>query len=155
VAFVVFLRQFSQVRFNHLFAHFRLKNYNKILQAWGVSVGGTILQNALIRKLPENAILGQEKALTTGQQLAYAIVPLISTLSQPLQDEVRQAFLESFREVWIAFAVCAAIGLFSWFAMKNYPLKKSVDQEWGIDRSRKHPEPEIEVVQGTEKQVNS
>ncbi|KAF8185732.1 MFS general substrate transporter [Pholiota molesta] len=135
VAFVVFLRQFSQ--------------------AWGVSVGGTILQNALIRKLPESAILGQEKALTTGQQLAYAVIPLIGTLPQPLQREVRQAFLESFREVWIAFGVCAAVGLCSWCAMRVYPLKKSVDGKWGIDRSRKESETRIEVVRDTEKQVNS
>ncbi|KAF9477032.1 iron permease [Pholiota conissans] len=124
VAFVVFLRQFSQ--------------------AWGVSVGGTILQNALKRKLPESAILGQEQVLTNGQQLAYAIVPLIPTLPQPLQLEVSQAFLESFREVWIAFAICAAIGLCSWFAMKNYPLKKSIDGKWGIDRSKKEPEKKMD-----------
>jgi hypothetical protein len=58
-------------------------------------------------------------------------------MPEALRSQVQSAFLQAFREIWIAFAVCAAIGLVSCFAMKNYPLKKSIDGKWGIDRSEK------------------
>ncbi|KAF9477036.1 MFS general substrate transporter [Pholiota conissans] len=117
MALVVFLRQFSQ--------------------AWGVAIWGTILQNALQKKLPVDAIFAQDSVLTNGQQLAYAVIPLIPTMPETLRSEVQGAFLEGFRDIWIAFAVCAAVGLISCSAMKNYPLKRAIDGRWGIDRSEK------------------
>ncbi|KAF4623793.1 hypothetical protein D9613_001285 [Agrocybe pediades] len=115
VAFITFLRQFSQ--------------------AWGVAIGGTILQNALKSRIP-TSVLGQEGVQQSGQ-IAYAIVPLISGLGDPLKDQVQQAFVDSFRRVWIAFTACSAVGTLSLFVMKNYPLKKTVDGKWGINRDRK------------------
>ncbi|KAF8185726.1 MFS general substrate transporter [Pholiota molesta] len=105
MALVVFLRQFSQ--------------------AWGVAIWGTILQNALQKKLPVDAILAQDDIFANGQQLAYAVIPLIPAMPEALRSQVQSAFLQAFREIWIAFAVCAAVGL------------KSIDGKWGIDRSEK------------------
>ncbi|KAF8157257.1 major facilitator superfamily domain-containing protein [Crassisporium funariophilum] len=115
VAFLTFLRQFSQ--------------------AWGVAVGGTILQNSIKKKLPSTLLLAEH--LSEDGQLAYALIPLVPGLPQPLKRQVQDAFLQSLREVWIAFEICTVVGLASFFAMRNYPLKKTVDGKWGIDRERK------------------
>ncbi|KAJ3512851.1 hypothetical protein NLJ89_g3284 [Agrocybe chaxingu] len=115
VAFLTFFRQFSQ--------------------AWGVAIGGTILQNALKTRIPSSIII--EDHLSSADQLAYAIIPLIPAMPHPLKGQVQDAFLQSLRHVWIAFEICGGVGMATFFVMKTYPLKKNVDGKWGIDRERK------------------
>jgi len=69
-------------------------------------------------------------------EIAYAIIPLISTLPQPLKSQVQNIFSACLKRVWIAFTICNGIGFLSFFAMKNYPLKKTIDGKWGIDREK-------------------
>jgi len=87
-------------------------------------------------KIPAEFLNNIGSSAPTGQ-IAYAIVPLIPGLNPPIKEQVQDAFVESFKRVWIAFTVCSAVGMLSFFIMKNYPLKKTVDGKWGIDKERK------------------
>lgn len=58
-------------------------------------------------------------------------------MSEPLRTQVREAFSGSFRNVWIAFTICNAVGFLTFFGMKNFTLAKTTDGKWGIDRAPK------------------
>ncbi|TFK39902.1 MFS general substrate transporter [Crucibulum laeve] len=113
VALLVFLRLFSQ--------------------AWGVALGGTILQNALQEDLPRSLLT----QYSDGAQIAYSIVPTIPGMAQPLKSEVQTAFVRGFRVLWIAIEIFCAVGILSIFVMKDIPLRKTVDKRWGLNREEK------------------
>ncbi len=96
-------------------------------------------------------MISQNTFLINSRQLAYGIIPLIPTLEPELQMQIRIAFLQSFKQVWIAFTVCAAVGLLTCSITREYSLKKSVDDDWGIDHSRGHTSSSAESEKDTEK----
>lgn len=96
-------------------------------------------------------MIAQNTSLINNRQLAYGIIPLIPTLEPVLQMQIREAFLQSFKQVWIAFTVCAAVGLLTCAVTREYSLKKSVDDDWGIDHSRDHPPPSSKSEKDAEK----
>ncbi|KAF8058204.1 MFS general substrate transporter [Lyophyllum atratum] len=100
-------------------------------QAWGVAIGGTILQNALKRYLPSALLL----QFPEGAEIAYSIVPTIPTLSEPLKHEVQDAFLRGFRVLWISTEVICAAGAMSVFFMRDVPLRTTVDKKWGLKKN--------------------
>lgn len=63
-------------------------------QTWGVTVGATILQNELSKKLPLDFLA---MFPSQGVEIAYAVIPTIPSLSEPLRTEVREAFAESLK----------------------------------------------------------
>ncbi|KAJ6544422.1 MFS general substrate transporter [Mycena capillaripes] len=117
VAFLTFLRVFSQ--------------------AWGVSIGGAILQNSLLEKIPASVIA----TLPQNTEIAYTIIPLIADMSQTLKTEVQFAFHESLREVWIAMAVLSSVGLCTLVLIKDIPLQTTTDKKWSTVDEKKKPPP--------------
>ncbi|KAK7059979.1 iron permease [Favolaschia claudopus] len=109
LAFFVFLRNFSLV--------------------WGVTVGGTVLQNQLHKRLPAEFAA----QFPGGVEIAYAAIPLIRTLEEPLKTQVRNAFADSLKIVWWVTTGIAGLGLLCSLGMKHYPLHTSVDKDWGLD----------------------
>ncbi|KAG6844975.1 hypothetical protein H0H87_001918 [Tephrocybe sp. NHM501043] len=99
-------------------------------QAWGVSIGGAILQNALKKKLP-SALVSQ---FPDSADIAYSIVPTIPMLLDPLKHDVQFGFLRSFRILWIATEVLCALGTLTVLFMKDLPLRKTVDKDWGLEK---------------------
>ncbi|TFY56617.1 hypothetical protein EVG20_g8862 [Dentipellis fragilis] len=108
MALLVFLRNFAVV--------------------WGITIGGTILQNGLQKNLPAE-FTGQ---FTESTQIAYAVIPQISNLPQPLKDEVRRAFADSVRVIWQLLTGISGMGFLVSLAMKGLPLHTSTDQEWSM-----------------------
>ncbi|KAI0311002.1 hypothetical protein OF83DRAFT_1032136, partial [Amylostereum chailletii] len=103
-----------------------LRNFSLI---WGVTLGGAILQNELDKRLPQEFLASLPRS--RGSQLAFAAIPLIKGLNEPLKTEVRAAFAGALKVVWEALAGIAAAGLVVSFAMKHFPLHTYVDSEWG------------------------
>ncbi|KAI0803147.1 iron permease [Irpex lacteus] len=102
--------------------------FRTFASVWAVTIGGTILQNQLVKRLPE-AFTSQ---FSGGTALAYASIPIISGLPEPLRTEVRQAFAESTRVIWKVFTGIAGLGMVASFFMKALPLHTQVDERWGI-----------------------
>ncbi|KAI0075896.1 MFS general substrate transporter [Panus rudis PR-1116 ss-1] len=109
-------------------------------QAWGVAIGGTILQNELKHKLP-SGLLAQ---FAENADLSYSLIPKIASLSQPMQDQVRLAFAESLRTVWIVMASLCGVGLLSSLFIRELPLRKTVDKKWGLSTQARRREDDIE-----------
>ncbi|KAF8258823.1 major facilitator superfamily domain-containing protein [Lactarius quietus] len=94
---------------------------------WGVTVGGTILQNELKKKLPASYLA----EFPQGVELAFAMIPSIRTLEQPLKDEVRKTFGEALKVVWQAVLGIAIAGFVSSLGMRQLQLHTNMDQDWG------------------------
>ena len=90
-------------------------------------MGGAVLQNELHKRLPSD-FLAQ---FPQGAEVAFSAIPLIRDLSQPLKDEVRNAFAGSMQVVWQVLAGIGGIGFFASFLMKQLPLHTAVDADWG------------------------
>ena len=98
------------------------------MQVWGVTVGGTVLQNELLKKLPEEFI----QQFPTGTQVAYSIIPLIKSFPDNLKDEIRAAFADSLRVYWRILLYVCGFGFLSCFALKGLPLHTNLDEQWGL-----------------------
>ncbi|KAN0135470.1 MFS general substrate transporter [Lactarius tabidus] len=94
---------------------------------WGVTVGGAILQNELKKKLPASFL----DQFPQGVELAFAAIPSIPTLEQPMKDEVRETFGEALKVVWQVMLGIAGAGFMSSLGMRQLPLHTNIDQDWG------------------------
>ncbi|KAG8973831.1 hypothetical protein FRB93_001660, partial [Tulasnella sp. JGI-2019a] len=66
-------------------------------QTFGVTIGSTILQNELKKKLPPAFL---ETVSSRGAEIAYAVIPVVGSLQEPLQSQVRDAFAQSVQVIW-------------------------------------------------------
>ncbi|KAI0316904.1 iron permease [Amylostereum chailletii] len=108
LAYFMFLRNFAQV--------------------WGVTIGGTILQNELKKRLPAEFL----SQFPGGTAIAYATIPLISQLPDQLKMQVRAAFADSLRVVWFVLLGVAGLGFLCSLPMKQLRLHTEVDQDWAL-----------------------
>ncbi|THH00030.1 hypothetical protein EW026_g2414 [Hermanssonia centrifuga] len=109
IAFLAFLRAFAQT--------------------WGITISSTILQNELKKKLPAGFV----SQFPQGLEIAYAAIPVIHNLEEPLRTEVRVAFANSMSVVWKTMAGIAGLGLLSVLLLKEVPLKTSTDTKFALD----------------------
>ena len=100
---------------------------------WGVTIGGTILQNQLGRKLPSDFIA---QFNGTGS-LAYSVIPLIASLPEPERSEVREGYASSISVVWEVLIGVAGLGLLSSLFMRAVPMHKKVDEKWAMKETEK------------------
>lgn len=118
-------------------------------QVWGVTIGGTVLQNELKKRLPA-AFLAQ---VPQGSEVAFSVIPVIAELEEPLRNEVRAAFAGSMQVFWQVLTGIGGIGFLASLFMKGIPLHDSVDKEWS--RKELHPlsDAELAVEHRSEKVV--
>lgn len=102
-------------------------------QVWGVTVGATVLQNQLMRRLPAEFMA----SFPQGAAIAYASVAVLESLEQPLQGEVRVAFANSLQVIWQVMIGMAGVGLAASLLMKHVDLRVTTDQEWDLNASEK------------------
>lgn len=97
-------------------------------QAWGLTIGSTVLENQLKLKLPEQFI----QTLPQGLQLSYGAIPEISALQEPLRTQVRDAFSASLAVLWRVLLAISAAGLVSTLWMKEVPMQTVSDERYGL-----------------------
>lgn len=102
---------------------------------FGVTIGGAVLQNELHKTLPPDF----QTKFPGGTAIAYDIIPVISSLAEPLKTEVRNAFATSLRVVWQVMVGVGALGFLISSAMKHLPLHTSLDENWGMDAVESGP----------------
>ena len=66
-----------------------------------------------------------------GVELAFAMIPSIPTLEQPLKDEVRKTFGEALKVVWQVVLGISIAGFLSSLGMRQLQLHTNIDQDWG------------------------
>ncbi|KAI0291116.1 major facilitator superfamily domain-containing protein [Russula brevipes] len=100
------------------------RNFGSI---WGVTAGGAVLQNELMKKLPA-AFLAQ---FPQGAEIAIATIPIIPSLEQPLKDQVRDTFADALRVVWQVVLGIAIAGFLCSLGMRELKLHTEIDEDWG------------------------
>lgn len=93
-----------------------------------MAISASILQNELKKRLPP-AFVAQFPA---GIEIAYAAIPVIRTLDEPLRTEVRIAFAESMAVVWKAMIGFSAAGFLTLFLLREVPMQKHTDETYGL-----------------------
>ena len=111
------------------------------MQSWGIVLGGTILQNTLLNKLPSSFT----SQFPQGVQIAYAIIPTISGLHEPLKSEVRAAFAQATQLTWRVMIGISGAGFLSVFLMKEFKLREDRDAQWGLQDQREEEKEGKEV----------
>ncbi|KAF8512803.1 iron permease [Gautieria morchelliformis] len=104
-----------------------------LAQSWGTAIGGTILQNTLRKRLPASFTL----SLPQGVQLAYAIIPSIAGMPQPIKDQVRAAFAQSTTLIWQVMIGISGLGLMTCLLMREVEMRKSLDEKWALKEKAK------------------
>jgi len=105
-----------------------IRNFANIL---GVTLGGTVLQNELQKRLPPAFV----SEFPQGAPIAYSIIPLIRTLPDPLKSEIQVAFGESLSVLWQVLIGVSSIGLCLSLLMKRLPLHTDIDKKWGMEKT--------------------
>ncbi|KAL7279441.1 hypothetical protein ACG7TL_007283 [Trametes sanguinea] len=113
-------------------------------QTWGVTIGATILQNELKRRLPA-AFLQQ---FPDGIEIAYAVIPVIPDLEEPLRTEVRVAFAESMATIWKVLTGISAAGFVTMLLIREVPMQTYTDDEYGLEQERKRQNERARVEEG-------
>ncbi|KAH0828709.1 major facilitator superfamily domain-containing protein [Lanmaoa asiatica] len=107
LAFMWFLRSFASV--------------------WGITIGSTVLQNELAKKLPASFI----QSLPQGTTIMYALIPQLSALPPQTRSEVQVAFASSLAVLWRVSAAISGAGLVASLFMRGLPLNSTLDADWG------------------------
>ena len=119
-------------------------------QTWGITISSTILQNQLKKKLPE-AFVSQ---FPQGVEIAYAAIPVIKDLPEPLRTEVRVAFADSMSLIWKTMVGLSGLGLISLLLLKEIKMIEHTDATYGLSDGAKQTQSDPEKQDG-EKEVTA
>ncbi|KAI0648785.1 iron permease [Trametes meyenii] len=109
----------------------------RFAQSWGIVIGGTILQNVLLKELPASYVQG----LNRNVEIVYAIIPTIPTLQEPLRGEVQRAFARATQLIWEIMLGITGVGFLTCLLMREEKLREALDGQWGLEENaRGHPE---------------
>ncbi|KAL7284393.1 hypothetical protein ACG7TL_001683 [Trametes sanguinea] len=106
-------------------------------QTWGITICSTILQNQLKSRLPSDFT----SQFPQGLEIAYAAIPSIAGLPEPLRSQVRQAFSQSMATIWEVMIGIAGIGLLSVPLMREVQMQEETDEKYGLSMQEKVPRP--------------
>lgn len=101
----------------------------RFAQIWGITIGGAILQNQLLHRLP--AAFTQQ--FPGGVQIAYAAIPFIAKLEPALKDEVRRAFADSLRVLWFVLLGVSLFGAAAALLVREVPMHTYTDENLGLE----------------------
>ncbi|KAK0421857.1 iron permease [Armillaria borealis] len=105
-------------------------------QTWGITIGSTILQNKLKMNLPASYLA----SFPPGHEIAYAAIPGIPTLAEPLRTEVMVAFAESMKVVWQTMVGISGAGFLFSLLMQEVEMVGVVDETFALQaRSEETP----------------
>lgn len=101
-------------------------------RAFGITLGTTILQNGLKSRLPTDFL----QQFPNGAEISYAIIPIIRTLPEPLQSQVKAAFGSSISIIWLWVVGLGGLGLLLTLPMQQLTLHIVTDEAWGLHNDK-------------------
>ncbi|KAH8826952.1 Mfs1.2 [Flagelloscypha sp. PMI_526] len=104
-------------------------------QIWGVSIGGSILQNQLRHSLPVEMIT----LLPPGvQDLAYGSIVVLRKIKDPvILLQARTAYADSLRVLWLVLCGASGFGLLVALLMQDIPMHTYTDEKWDLKEGSK------------------
>lgn len=112
-------------------------------QTWGITISATILQNELKKKLPAE-FLAQ---FPQGTEIAYAAIPTIGSLPEPLRSQVRAAFADSMAVIWKTMIGISGLGIITLFFLKELPMNLFTDDSFGLDEKQRQRDEEATMAE--------
>ena len=112
-------------------------------QTWGITISSTILQNQLKKKLPSDFV----QQFPQGLEIAYAAIPLINGLQEPLRSQVRRAFAVSMKTIWQSMIGISGLGILTLLLLKEVPMHAQSDERFGLHPKEKQADEEKTVVE--------
>ncbi|KAF7355665.1 MFS domain-containing protein [Mycena sanguinolenta] len=107
-------------------------------QTWGITISSTILQNMLEKKLPADFV----SQFPAGFEIAYAAIPAIKQLEEPLKKQVQAAFADSMAVIWQVMIGISGLGFLFCFLMAEIPMSTSVDESYALKEKEAIPDAE-------------
>jgi hypothetical protein len=98
------------------------------MEPWAVTLGATILQNILKRRLPSTFI----DQFTSTNDLTYVAIPTIINLEKPLRTEVQDAYVQALHVLWLTMLGLCVFGFISVFMQREVTLHTRSDSKWGL-----------------------
>lgn len=121
-------------------------------QTWGITIASTILQNELKKKLPADFV----SQFADGAEIAYAAIPIIGSMQEPLRSEVRDAFAQSMAVIWKTMIGISGAGILTLFFLKEVPMNAHTDEAYGLSAAEGRAVPDEEkTMTGTVTPPNS
>lgn len=74
-----------------------------------------------------------------GQELAFAAIPTIGNLPEPLRSEVRASFAKSMSIIWKSMIGLCAIGFISLILLQEVEMKVEKDNTFGLHNEGSEP----------------
>ena len=71
-----------------------------------------------------------------GVQIAYAAIPTVSSLPEPLRHEVRAVFACATRLIWQVMIGVSGAGMVSVLMMREEKLRQDLDEQWGLKEQK-------------------
>ncbi|KAJ7907211.1 iron permease [Mycena leptocephala] len=99
-----------------------------LFQTWGITISSTILQNMLLKKLPP----AFTARFPPGLEIAYAAIPAIKELDDPLRRDVQRAFAESMAVIWQTMIGISGLGFLFSLLMQELPMGTTVDENYAL-----------------------
>lgn len=109
-------------------------------QVLGIAIGTAAFTNQLAKKLPAEFAA----QLPGGPASAFAAIPRIATLPEPLRSEVQVAFAESLKAIWYVLIGLGVVGFAISFGIKSIPLNTTTDESWGIVKGNEGEHVDVE-----------
>jgi hypothetical protein len=81
-----------------------------------------------VKKLPTDFVA----QFPPGFEIAYAAIPLIKLLEEPLRTQVQTAFAESMTVIWQAMIGFSGLGLLFSLFMVEVPMGTTVDESYAL-----------------------
>ncbi|KAG9035122.1 hypothetical protein FRB95_011989 [Tulasnella sp. JGI-2019a] len=113
-----------------------------LAQTFGVTIGSTILQNELKRKLPPTFL--ETVSAEGAAEIAYSVIPVVGALPEPLKAQVRDAFAGSVQMIWRVMIGLSAAGLLAALAMQELKMHEATDEDWGMAEREKQDEEKVQ-----------
>ncbi|KAJ7040778.1 MFS general substrate transporter [Mycena alexandri] len=108
-------------------------------QAWGITISSTILQQSRLISIYRNRTCWRKKLpadfvaqFPPGFEIAYAAIPAIKQLEEPLRKQVQAAFAESMAVIWQVMIGISGLGLLVSFLMAEVPMDTTVDESYAL-----------------------
>lgn len=116
-------------------------------QALGVAIGGVIFQNQMVKNLQRYPAYAARAADLAKD--AAALVEIINdTAAGQGKRDLRTAYTDSLRTVYIVMAALAAVCLVASLFIKAYDLNVGLETEQGLTQSKKTRDVKVEEGQG-------
>ncbi|QRV73239.1 major facilitator superfamily transporter [Ceratobasidium sp. AG-Ba] len=100
---------------------------------YGVAIGSSVLQTELGRRLPVEF----STQFPGGSDIAFAAIPFIRGLNEPLRSQVRAAFADALAVLWKVLIGISGMGLLSVLLMKEIEMNTETDDKWAMEQQQK------------------